>query len=270
MHARSSHNSVLGIREYALKGGADVECLDLEDCAWLTAEGKSTAATSPRSCCHGCRSLDGAEHKPAAPTLESRDAGDDAPDAGSPAGVTSTVVSNSNANGNVNPPDCRIGKEDSGNEEEDRQIDCLFAFPAECNATGARLDLGIARRVKRGALSSERRLPVPGSRRRRAGEDRFSEEYPEGWKDAEVEEGEGRWRIFGADRRDRTKNCRKEGRGGSSAPWPAAAEQRPTNTRGRERWWVLLDAAKFVGTAPLDLSKVEADFVAVSFYKIFG
>ena len=35
-------------------------------------------------------------------------------------------------------------------------------------------------------------------------------------------------------------------------------------------WAVLLDAAKFVATAPLDLSRVPADFVAISFYKMFG
>eukprot|EP00743_Colponemidia_sp_Colp-15_P010568 GILK01011657.1.p1 GENE.GILK01011657.1~~GILK01011657.1.p1 ORF type:complete len:796 (-),score=72.62 GILK01011657.1:42-2429(-) len=33
---------------------------------------------------------------------------------------------------------------------------------------------------------------------------------------------------------------------------------------------ILLDAAKFVATSQLDLNEVEADFVALSFYKIFG
>lgn len=36
------------------------------------------------------------------------------------------------------------------------------------------------------------------------------------------------------------------------------------------RWYVLLDAASFVCTNPLDLSDVDADFVTVSFYKMFG
>lgn len=35
-------------------------------------------------------------------------------------------------------------------------------------------------------------------------------------------------------------------------------------------WRVLLDAASFVPTHPLDLSECEADFVPVSFYKMFG
>ena len=35
-------------------------------------------------------------------------------------------------------------------------------------------------------------------------------------------------------------------------------------------WYVVLDAAAFVSTSPLDLSVCQADFVAISFYKIFG
>lgn len=38
----------------------------------------------------------------------------------------------------------------------------------------------------------------------------------------------------------------------------------------RQGWDVLLDAAAFVPTSPLSLSKVKPEFVAVSFYKIFG
>lgn len=36
------------------------------------------------------------------------------------------------------------------------------------------------------------------------------------------------------------------------------------------RWFTLLDAASWVSTSPLDLSLIRADFVALSFYKIFG
>jgi molybdenum cofactor sulfurtransferase len=42
-------------------------------------------------------------------------------------------------------------------------------------------------------------------------------------------------------------------------------------TRARERGWtVVLDAAAFVSTSRLDLSAVPADFVTISFYKMFG
>lgn len=36
------------------------------------------------------------------------------------------------------------------------------------------------------------------------------------------------------------------------------------------KWFVLLDAASYVSTSPLDLSTHQADFVPISFYKIFG
>ena len=35
-------------------------------------------------------------------------------------------------------------------------------------------------------------------------------------------------------------------------------------------WFVAVDAASFVATSPLDLSHTPADFIALSFYKIFG
>eukprot|EP00741_Cyanophora_paradoxa_P021282 tig00021348_g20542.t1 len=38
----------------------------------------------------------------------------------------------------------------------------------------------------------------------------------------------------------------------------------------RGRWFVLLDAAKYTATSLLDLTKYPSDFVAVSFYKVFG
>lgn len=38
----------------------------------------------------------------------------------------------------------------------------------------------------------------------------------------------------------------------------------------QHKWFVLLDAASYVATNTLDLSVYPADFVAVSFYKMFG
>ncbi|XP_022082734.1 molybdenum cofactor sulfurase-like isoform X2 [Acanthaster planci] len=37
-----------------------------------------------------------------------------------------------------------------------------------------------------------------------------------------------------------------------------------------DHWAVVLDAASLVSTSPLDLSECEADFIAISFYKMFG
>ena len=49
--------------------------------------------------------------------------------------------------------------------------------------------------------------------------------------------------------------------------WVERAQARSTSTH---RWLVALDAAAFLPTNPLDLSQIHPDFVALSFYKIFG
>ncbi|KAK2150785.1 hypothetical protein LSH36_389g01009 [Paralvinella palmiformis] len=41
-------------------------------------------------------------------------------------------------------------------------------------------------------------------------------------------------------------------------------------TENFRRWYVLLDAASYVTTADLDLTRYPADFIALSFYKMFG
>lgn len=42
------------------------------------------------------------------------------------------------------------------------------------------------------------------------------------------------------------------------------------NGKGLDRWYVLLDAASFAASNELNLSQFPADFVVVSFYKMFG
>ena len=50
-----------------------------------------------------------------------------------------------------------------------------------------------------------------------------------------------------------------------SGVWPPHFPRHPPSS-----WKICLDAASFVGTNPLDLTEFPADFVAVSFYKMFG
>ncbi|XP_032741922.1 molybdenum cofactor sulfurase [Rattus rattus] len=45
---------------------------------------------------------------------------------------------------------------------------------------------------------------------------------------------------------------------------------RRSPVRAPGKWFVLLDAASYVSTSPLDLSAHQADFIPISFYKIFG
>lgn len=48
------------------------------------------------------------------------------------------------------------------------------------------------------------------------------------------------------------------------------ASQVRAKSTPKHQWKVLIDAAAYVPTQPLDLSVVNADFVTVSFYKMFG
>ncbi|CAK6447994.1 unnamed protein product [Pipistrellus nathusii] len=50
----------------------------------------------------------------------------------------------------------------------------------------------------------------------------------------------------------------------------AAGRLCPAGEGAPGRWFVLLDAAAYAGTSPLDLSAHPADFVSLSFYKILG
>lgn len=47
-------------------------------------------------------------------------------------------------------------------------------------------------------------------------------------------------------------------------------ESNHLSTNANRKWFVLLDAAGFVSTSTLDLSRYTPDFVPISFYKIFG
>lgn len=49
--------------------------------------------------------------------------------------------------------------------------------------------------------------------------------------------------------------------------WVRAVQAQSTPAR---RWKVLLDAAAFLPSHPLNLTETPADFVAMSFYKLFG
>ncbi|CAM9500010.1 unnamed protein product [Ectocarpus fasciculatus] len=330
VHARRSHNSVLGIREYARAAGAGVQCLDLD----LGLDG--VVGSSSRGCCFSStypeddrvggqvtrgRWEGGVRDEKEVPSERDTcwgEASDGRIPSGRPASpIASTAVgistsgSNSDDNHTVNnggasgrskdsggdtssdsDSDSDSGNPDAENDEDDEGVvHSLFAFPAECNATGLRADLGIAARVKQGALSTPRHSCQHPNRRHHSYPDCRNRDHrccsrhdcgefaiP---RDASIP-GCVRNALADSDRRalerpdsDRADNNDKngdEGRRDGGGPGVAGGSRRRKRRQRRfeERWWVLLDAAKFAGTASLDLSKVEADFVCLSFYKMFG
>lgn len=277
VHARASHNSVLGVREYAVAGGADVECLDMNDCLRLAEE--EAPPDCHRCCCGGngaIRAADGSEANFGDNDMlrlegidDKGEGGDGEVSEGNGGAVAierrNTVfsagasVAGAGADGHGA---ATINGSSSGSSKDEREVvHCLFAFPAECNATGARSDLAIAARVKRGALNEHRgtccchrangdRSPagLVGQNDRDSGRRSFENVGANGALNHNEEE---------------RSDCRRAVSGISRLTVDTGG---PT----KKRWWVLLDAAKFVGTAPLNLSKVEADFVVLSFYKMFG
>lgn len=304
VHARASHNSALGIREYARAGGADVESLDLDSgCTRLVegvmpmppdglhgcrcayggvgggggGDGLASSSNGSTGCTGGGGELHGAGSKP----RRSRWKGASEKDEGSGGGGSGRglehpsgsilpgwrdYVNGAGARGTSSAVDSGGSATDVGSDSSDDEegvVDCLFTFPAECNATGTRADLAIAGRVKRGALSSrccarccrcarrDRHRTGPLGRRGngvKSGRRSASDAAPNG--------------VGGTSDRIECEDGDPIALAGSKAP--------PAPPAPRKRWWVMLDAAKFVGTAPLDLSTVEADFVALSFYKMFG
>lgn len=347
-HARASHNSVLGVREYARAGGASVECLDLD--RDVPRSGETVGRDGPDTCCCCARrgggdngvscknaasdggeprrwrsggetrrvlgSRDAAGAEDGARGVHRGDGGGEGRDkggidgehgggservangGGSPreeekrhgdrgagpggAGATGSVA------GEVDTAACTsggVGFESGGDNDDDDgggvggggahgdAIDCLFAFPAECNATGARPDLAVAGRVKRGALGSLNRCSTcccccccctsDGRRSivcvRHGG---GAENDPRRRRTPQRSAASGTLECCcGGDEKGKRGTALS---GGTRRPSAAST------ARCRERWWVMLDAAKFVGTSPLDLSSVDADFVALSFYKMFG
>ncbi|KAL6047501.1 Molybdenum cofactor sulfurase, partial [Balamuthia mandrillaris] len=53
-------------------------------------------------------------------------------------------------------------------------------------------------------------------------------------------------------------------------PSPSPEIEEDKQQRATRRWYVMVDAAALAANAPLDLSRYPADFVAISFYKMFG
>ena len=57
---------------------------------------------------------------------------------------------------------------------------------------------------------------------------------------------------------------------GKKYPYQNWLELSKCNIDNERKWYLLLDAASYVSTNPLDLEACQPDFVCISFYKIFG
>ncbi|CAM9709832.1 unnamed protein product, partial [Choristocarpus tenellus] len=255
-HSMVSHNSVLGIREYARAGGAGVICV--HDTPQLGSLELSQERISP-------------------PTTrwEGRNEAADVEGSlswyqedGEEGNLQDPKYCDS-VNGRLDGMECdevrgrgRKLKESGG----DNIAHCLYAFPAECNATGARPDLSIAGLVKRqGGLEM---LTKSIARADREGEGK--EEGGKGWGD-----GGGLKRRVGVEEGDEIENANAEITNGDGATHRvevsgSMVSQEREVGRTVKKWWVLLDAAKYAATASLNLGDVDVDFVAIFFKRVCG
>ena len=243
-----NHNSVLGLRELALRGGAEVHVVDFEDdkdapTAAAAAAGPSAAtsatadvaavapvAAAPATSrcppgrmvhCHSMRRcmgptlpVDAAEHKSGgrgsaeAGALAAGDNGSSGSDGGSGGRAGTGAQDTGNSSSRS-----AGSRSDGGSDGHQRGPSFhLLALPLECNFSGRRYDLAAAMEAAAGA-------------------------GPHGNPSSDFGSGSGVGSGSG---------CRKI------------------------RSLVLVDAAKACATSPPDLSVHPVDFVALSYYKIFG
>lgn len=118
----------------------------------------------------------------------------------------------------------------------------LLAFPLESNFSGARLDPALPQALPLWSHGSFGRITVPGG------------SEPVGSRDSKTDPGE-----------DQSASTPSNyiGSDGSTDPTVQSCTGRCSKA-GKERWWVLLDAAKACATSPPDLSRHPADFVVRS------
>jgi molybdenum cofactor sulfurtransferase len=237
-HTLACHNSLLGVREYALAAGGSCRAVQL---AARAADGMTTAAVYPRR----------SEAVAAELTVAGRDV-ECGVERGMERGTMSSAKGSATGSTAVSASDCATG---SAKGSAKGSAEC----GAECDVMADEGDVfdgpqGEVKLVEVGKCD---------------GQDDY--EY-EGSKVRVLEDGKDE--CEGSE--ERTVTCHLFGLPAEcnfSGTKPdlghiAAVRRRCCRTHGR--WLVLLDAAKYCATSPLDLSRVDADFTALSFYKLFG
>lgn len=239
-----NHNSVLGIREVALARGAEAQAVRVSE---LIPAPPSKPDRSPTDATDGASAIapapgaglcgqadDGVAFafEPAGPVMRRRRAV--GTDGGSGSGAAQSAFGGGrDADGGPGTPAVA------------REPVRLFAFPLECNFSGARLHESLVDHVQRhGPFAS------PAGHR------------PSGTTHAGEAAAEGTDGVVPAD--GGSEQLRPSGAGGKR---PAGSD---SGSGSGPRWLVLIDAAKACATSSPDLSHHPADIVVLSYYKMFG
>ncbi|DBA69485.1 TPA: hypothetical protein ACH3X2_001170 [Trebouxia sp. C0005] len=174
---------------------------------------------------------------------------------------------------------------------------CLFAFPLESNFSGARYDPAVVRQIQNSGLAATPCACFEGSEQQcsqHSGLHRYNEKQQQfGQQQAREQQQYGQQQQQSAEeepqpdqqQQQQTKEEQRQSVQQLQAAAKAEKHQYPSQHSRQEaarsrvgesgrsegdRWHVLVDAAKACATAPPDLTANPADFVALSYYKIFG
>eukprot|EP00854_Cymbomonas_tetramitiformis_P005457 gene5457-6614_t len=253
VYLRENHNSVLGIREYALRLGSNYHSIAEQNVYdWIDASTSQQCSTGryrnrpPSRISHhqyDCNNLACSSFKTDDTIITGLTKSYHRDHASVEFLQDSTDYANSDAYDRCccateDKTDAKRLDDDDDNFED---VYHLFAFPAEDNFAGVKYDMGwikgIQQKTTKYAHTSDNDVP------------------PLDTTDCEPPE-----------RRTGTKKHASD----ASISDHRTRHQRTAATRPRHHWKVLLDAAAFVPTQQLNLSNTPADFVTLSFYKMFG
>lgn len=287
VYTQDNHNSVLGIRELALDHGATATCVEFD-----SEKGQDfhfTAVSSPmrRLAPQHCKPPPQETHRrtPSSSSLP-------------PHAIEFTTGLQQSQSSSSPPSSSSAGSGCSRGRAAAQTGPCLFAFPLESNFSGARYAPAVVNQIQTSGLTV---ASQEAEERRQAGQ--HEEEAGEPGQEEAAEKLEkfqsGLVSLSGSDSQHHHTQPHDEVEAEPAVQGPVSEEDhqqhqsaatqakgptsdqtckeedaemastRPSQSEGA-RWHVLIDAAKGCATCPPDLTKHPADFVALSYYKIFG
>ncbi|KAL0025505.1 hypothetical protein WJX77_007273 [Trebouxia sp. C0004] len=276
-YTQDNHNSVLGIRELALDQGASATCVEMS-----SAKGSRTKfAAVLQPMYHQSKHISQPATQDSINSLQlPQQAPSSSPSSASPSSAVAHAASRHSRSDAATAP-------------------CLFAFPLESNFSGARYDPAVARQVQISGLAVTPCACFKGSEQQcsqQAGLHRSNDDQQQsGQQQAKEEQQYGQQQRQCAeeelqpDQQQQQQQQQSEEGQQSVQQLQAATKEEDHQHPGQhskeeaprlrsvdsgrsegDRWHVLIDAAKACATAPPDLTQNPADFVALSYYKIFG
>ncbi|KAL3136431.1 hypothetical protein ABBQ38_005687 [Trebouxia sp. C0009 RCD-2024] len=285
VYTQDNHNSVLGIRELALDQGATATCVefDADNGQHFTFTAVSSSMQRPTTQ-HGNPTPQGTRG------LHPKQAASSSSSSMLLHADATTSLQQSQSSSSCSSSSAESHSSWGRDRAAAQKGPCLFAFPMESNFSGTRYAPAVVNHVQTCGLMVANQNE--GEERRPAGQHEEAAEG-QGWSQSGVKSlsgsdqqqhhqqpcdaEEAQPAVQGLIREEEHQQrqpatIQAKGITGDSNGNKEEARLAPSRPSESEdaRWHVLIDAAKACATAPPDLTKHPADFVALSYYKIFG